>query len=670
MKIRALFSAVTFGIMSTLTPATVQAANPTTPSSATVDTASKRSPLPVDYFAVGNSMSSVSLSPDGNYLAFMTIPSKGAKPIIEVYETSDFGKKPYRVGGKSMRITGFNWVGDKDMAVFFRQKIRKKVKGFNDGVFGYKIAKLDVKSKKFKEFKEFGLRFEEALIEKPNKILVSYREGVKNGQLVENEAVRATSYYELDLNSGSKKLVLKGNDKYGNVGFDYLGNPRTANSFDTGRRESVYYYRKPGQKSWKEIYTQSEDDFENFGVAGYVKDDPSRIYVVAHNGNDKRGLWIFNVDTKTFEELVYRRKDVDVRGVRLHSNQFNHPDEVVGVAYNKDKLHIKYFDGVEAGTYKQLKGLIPNAYNTRITTRSRDGNTFVVVNSGPRDPGSYYLYNNGKFSLVGKRKGLLKAEDLADVKYIEYTARDGRAITGFITVPNGVGPFPLVVLPHGGPFVAETVSFDPWGQLLANNGYMVLQPQYRGSHGHGLDHYKSAFINGGEGGFKMQDDKDDGAQYLVEQGLVDPDRIAMFGWSYGGYSALVAASRPNNIYQCVVAGAAVADNLQQVNYYRFRLEGTSKLEQLGMWDDSLSPIKDASKVNVPMLIIHGDVDQRVPFKHYKKYTSALDKHNIPYQSLVLKGADHFSDTLTYDHKITFYTKLIDYLQNDCGPGGL
>ncbi|MCF6221012.1 MAG: prolyl oligopeptidase family serine peptidase [Robiginitomaculum sp.] len=665
MKIYTIMVAMIFGMLSILVPIIAQAAKPNP-----LNAETKQTPLPIDYFAVGNSMSNVSLSQDGKYLAFMTVPSKGAKPIIEVYETSDFTKKPYRVGGKTMRITGFSWVGDKDMAVFFRQKIRKKVKGFNDGVFGFKIAKLDVKKKKFKAFNEFGLRFAGLLPEKPNKILVSFREGVKDGRDIENKAVRETSYYELDLNSGSKKLVLKGNSKYRNVSFDYLGNPRTASSFDTGSREFITYYRKPGQKSWQVINKRSEDDFETFRFAGFIKDDPSRIYVIAHNGNDKRGLWIFNVDTKKFEELVYRRKDVDVVGVRVHSNQFKHPNEVVGVAYNKDKLHIKYFDSVEAATYKQLQGLIPNAYNSRIINRSRDGNTFVVINSGPRDPGSYYLYNNGKFSLVGKRKGILKAEALADVKYIEYKARDGRNIPGFITVPNGEGPFPLVIMPHGGPFIAETVSFVAWGQLLANNGYMVLQPQYRGSHGHGLDHYKSAFINGGQGGFKMQDDKDDGAKYLISQGLVDPDRVAMFGWSYGGYAALVAAARPNNIYQCVIAGAAVADNLQQVNYYRFRLEGTQKLEQLGMWDDSISPIKTAANVNVPMLIIHGDQDQRVPFKHHKKYTNALDKHNIKYEELVLEGADHFSDTLTYNHKVAFYTKMIDFLKNDCGPGGL
>jgi dipeptidyl aminopeptidase/acylaminoacyl peptidase len=182
--------------------------------------------------------------------------------------------------------------------------------------------------------------------------------------------------------------------------------------------------------------------------------------------------------------------------------------------------------------------------------------------------------------------------------------------------------------------------------------------------------YTSAFMSGGQGGYKMQDDKDDGAMHLVERGLADRDRIAMFGWSYGGYAALVAASRTPQIYQCVVAGAAVTDPLMQVNYYRYQLRGAQAAEQLRMWDDSISPLKEAAKVNVPMLIIHGDVDQRVPPAHARKYLGELDRYKKDYEYVELKGADHFSNTLFYDHQLMLYRSLIGYLEHDCGPDGL
>ena len=263
-------------------------------------------------------------------------------------------------------------------------------------------------------------------------------------------------------------------------------------------------------------------------------------------------------------------------------------------------------------------------------------------------------------------KPYLEKEQLADVTYISYPSRDGKTITGYVTTPNGEGPFPLVVMPHGGPYVSETIdTYDEWAQMLANNGYMVLQPQYRGSRKYGLEFYKAAFINGSEVGRAMQDDKDDGALFLAKEGLVDRDKIAMFGWSYGGYAALVAASRDNQIYQCVIAGAAVTDPDMQLDYYRYRMEGSQKVEQYS-WDTAISPIKEVDKVNVPILIIHGDVDQRVPPEHFEKYVDELDRAGVLYKKLILEGADHFSNTLFYHHKISLYENMLEFLGNDCG----
>ncbi|MEM8682298.1 MAG: prolyl oligopeptidase family serine peptidase, partial [Pseudomonadota bacterium] len=397
---------------------------------------------------------------------------------------------------------------------------------------------------------------------------------------------------------------------------------------------------------------------------------PGNILVGAQNGNDKRGLWSFNYTTQEFDELVYQRNDVDIWGVRRDSNDWQNPDKIVAVSYFKDRFHYEYFDEVEGALYDQLESVIPWAHQVSVSSRSRDGNTLVISNSGPRDPGTYYLIHQGKVETIGSRQPLIDSEKLADVKYIQYKSRDGVMIPGFVHVPKGEGPHPLVVMPHGGPFVSEVVIYDEWAQMLANNGYMVLQPQYRGSQNYGLGFYKTAFIDGGTGGHMMQDDKDDGALYLVEKGMADPDRIAMFGWSYGGYAALIAASRSPQIYQCVIAGAAVTDNNLQVNYYRFRLRGAQKLEQLGFWDDSISPIEEVDKVNVPMLMIHGSVDQRVPPEHAKRYLEALADGNKNHKYMWLEGADHFSNTLFYDHKIKLYNAMIDYLQNDCGPGGL
>lgn len=630
-------------------------------------------PYPLEYWALRDVVSSVSLSPDGDRVALMKIATRDANPTLEVYDAADFDKKPFRFGADKMEIVNYFWVGDQDIVVTFRQKARDKIEGFNQGVYEYRLALVDVDKREIDQFREVGPQVEHLLPNDPNKIIISFNPSGRDKSMDKlDRAFRPRAYHKLDLESNKSSLLMQGKLSMGNIDFDGDGNPRVARGFDRGSDELVWYAKKPGSDDWIEFNRMHEDSFEafEFAVLGWDENNPSILFVRAHNGKDKAGLWEFNIDTKSFGELIYARNDVNVAGVRMHSNYWTNPDTVAGVAYSTDKLHVEYFDAVEGATIAQLEGLVPAAYNVRITSRSRDGQTLIVYNSGPRDPGTYYLIKDGAMKTIGSRQPLLKSEDLADVKYVSWKARDGREIFGYMTVPKGEPPFPLIVLPHGGPFVSETVSWDEWGQMLANNGYLVLQPQYRGSTNFGLEYYQSAFMDGGQGGYKMQDDKDDGAMYLVEQGMADKDRIALFGWSYGGYAALVAASRTPQIHQCVIAGAAVSDTLMQVGYYSDRMRGAQEMEQTKMWKDSVNPIDEVEKVNVPMLLIHGSVDQRVPPAHVRKYLRKMDDYNKPYKYVELDGADHFSNTLFYDHQILLYESMIDFLKTDCGPGGL
>ena len=243
-------------------------------------------------------------------------------------------------------------------------------------------------------------------------------------------------------------------------------------------------------------------------------------------------------------------------------------------------------------------------------------------------------------------------------------------IPAFVTRPNSDPPYPLVVMPHAAVFIQETVFYDGQAQMLANYGYMVLQPQYRGSPGFGDDFYLSAFEGGGQGGYKMQDDKDDGALYLVETGLVTSDRIAMYGWSYGGYAALIAASRTPQVYQCVIAAAPITDAGAQVEYYRDALRGHSRDQQLALWIDSISPIEEVEMVNVPVMLVHGSVDQRAPPSRARQYLQMLSKIGKDRHLIRLEGVVRSYETLSFDNRIELNAAIIGYLENDCGPGGL
>jgi len=626
-------------------------------------------PYPLEYWALREVMTNVEVSPDGKYLGLMKIPNRDGNAIIEIYEAADLTKKPFRVNADPMEIRGFGWVSDTNVVVALRQKVRDRIEGYNEGVYETRIASLDVEKEEFYSFDERDVLVEHRMPKEPDKIIISFNEGGEDSSKLA-EPFRPRSYHIFDLKKRTKSLLIRGKILLGNIDFDGDGRPWLARGFDVAKRDFVWYIRKPGESGWDEVYRLSEDNFDDFSIEGFDINDRNTLFVTAQNGDDKRGLWEYDIDKKSYGPLIYRRGDVDVGGVRYHSNYWTNPDTVTGVVYYKNKRHVEYFDEIEGATYNQLEGLIPNAYDVTITSRSRDGQTLTIFNSGPHDPGTYYLIKNGQLKVIGSRQPLFKSEDLADVKYITYKARDGKNIPGFLTVPKGEPPFPTIILPHGGPYVRETVAYDEWSQLLANRGYLVLQPQYRGSQGHGLEHWMSAFSGASQAGRKMQDDKDDGAMYLVDEGLADPERLAMFGWSYGGYAALVAASRTPQLYQCVIAGAAVSDPTMQVNYARDTLRGASVESWLDLWLNGVSPVDEAEKVNVPILLIHGDVDQRVPLDNAKVYRRALDKYKKNYKYVELEGADHFSSTLFYNHQLKMYQSLIDYLKNDCGPGGL
>lgn len=630
-------------------------------------------PYPPEYWALRSVISNVQLSPDGSRLALMKIANANAEPIIEVYNTDDLSAKPFRVGGGRMEIQSFGWVSNDVFVMQLRQQVRDDIDGFNEGVFEYKVGVVDVKRETQREFRDLGARVVSLLPQEDDKILIALYPRDNSARGATAGAYRAQSYYKLDLDRFTKQLVLRGNSDVGSIGFTDGGEPWVAASYSS---EGVGYfltlYREDG--SWEVAHQQPIQSFDEFSVRGFDAQNPNIWFVVANNGRDKAGLWEYYPAEQRFGELIYARNDVDIRGVGYHSNAYTNPDEVSYVTYSKDTLHRVFMNPNEEQLYAQLEQILAqrgiSTGVVSISSRSNTGTSMVVNNRSDRDPGSYYLIHNGRLQEVGQAQPLLETQSLAEVSYIEYEARDGKTIPAYVTTPQGEGPFPLVVMPHGGPFVAELVVFDRWAQMLANNGYMVLQPQYRGSHGHGLEHYQSAFIDGGRGGYEMQNDKDDGALHLIEQGMVDSDRVAMFGWSYGGYAALVAASREEPIYQCVISGAAVADNDMQLNHYVSRLSGAQRIEQESFWRDSFNPVDHVEDMNIPMLLVHGDLDQRVPFEHYEDYKELLEEHNKPVQYLVLEGADHFSNTLTFDHQKALYTRMLEFLANDCGEGGL
>ena len=645
---------------------------------ATASTAAKgynaAEPVPLDYWAVRSAVSNVSVSPDGTYMAVMKIESRDGDPVIEVYDTSDFSKPVSRSNAKPMEFLSIDgWVTDE---VFFGTAMKvvgKHVKSPEDDIRKYRSFFYNVKTKKFTNVD--GLfQLVTTLPDDPNNILAALVRVPNVGLSEPSGNFRNTSYYKLNYKKGTKQLHFKGGGKQPQAGFDNQGNPRIANGADVVSDEFLVYYRNPGDTSWKEVarLPAEEIDREAYDFVGDVPGTPPGIaYVLARNGADTTALWKYDFNQSTFLEKVYSRPDADIMGV-IRGNTRSGDDEVKGVSWLGDGVEKHYFDPAEQATMQKVASAIPGATvnSVSLISRSKDDRTMIALNRSDSDSGTYYLIKDGKMLKIGSNNPLLKSEDYSKVEFVKIPARDGLMIPSYVTHPKGPGPHPLVVLPHGGPYVPEVIVYDEWSQMLANNGYMVVQPQYRGSLGRGYNHYIKMW---NEHGGALQDDKDDTAKFLIKRGDVDADRVSMFGWSYGGYAALVAASREDQIYQCTIAGAFVADALKQHNN---RSNTTIKY-----FDDlsaqrggkvGINPINEVDKVNIPMLLIHPKHDRRVMFYHYQDYTAALKKAGKMdmVKTLVLDKADHFLYTHRYDHNKTYYSAILDYLQKDCGPGGL
>ena len=627
---------------------------------------------PVEEWAKRDEVRRVSISPGGDMMAMLRIMESKANPILEIYDAADISQRPFRMDADPMEILDYSWVSETKIIFRARQKVRDKIEGWNQGVFKYASTMLiyDEKNKEWslKKLTMFGeaARIVNVLPKDSDHVLIGSYD--LDGRKRNFERFR--TFYKFNLNTLRKQQVTLESERRGNINFDGDGNPRFASGYDGTINSSLLFYRTKESTEWDTIWKQSRGDFEDFDIRGWDPLSPKDLIVIAHNGNDTAGLWSFDPEQKEFKELIYHRSDVDIQYTVYHTNYLQFPDLITGVFYYEGRERkIEWFDENERAMYEQLYKIIPDADTVRVSSRSRDGESMVIYNVGPRDPGTYYLLKNGNLKLVGSKRPAISGKYLADVKAISYKSRDGLNINGFITIPNSEPPYPLVVMPHGGPFVGENPSFDDWAQMLANRGYLVLQPQYRGSKYFGLDFYQSAFINGGEGGKKMQDDKDDGALFLVENGLADPDRMLMFGWSYGGYASLIAASRTPQIYQCVIAGGIVPDMQEQVNYYRSRLnsakDSVGAQEQLAYRDGAISPINETDKVNIPMLVIHGDLDQRTPMRAARRYVKKLEKTDADFKFVELKGADHFGNTWTYDHKFLMFSEMFDFLDNKC-----
>ncbi|MDP2326316.1 MAG: S9 family peptidase [Gammaproteobacteria bacterium] len=356
-------------------------------------------------------------------------------------------------------------------------------------------------------------------------------------------------------------------------------------------------------------------------------------------------LALYEFDLKKFElgKLVFGHPTAD-----LDSIQFSDDGSAVeGAFYTDDRHRVVWFDGHMKEVQKEIDDALKGRVNL-VTGSSKDRSKFIVWTGTANDPGHYYFYDRdtGVMTRLGTQYDALKDKPLAPVSSVSYRSRDGLEIPSYLTLPVGRNPrnLPLVVMPHGGPFARDSWRYDPWVQFLANRGYAILQPNFRGSTGYGRDYLEKGF---GQYGTGIIDDISSGVRWLISEGIADPARVCIMGASFGGYAAMWGAITAPQLYRCAISFAGVTDIrdmmsydktfLYPVNYrwLRHRIEGDDKLDL-----DTISPVRHADQLEVPLLLVHGTADRNVPFRQAEKMARALKNARKPFEFVKLKDVRH------------------------------
>ncbi|MFI5358057.1 MAG: alpha/beta hydrolase family protein, partial [Opitutales bacterium] len=342
--------------------------------------------------------------------------------------------------------------------------------------------------------------------------------------------------------------------------------------------------------------------------------------------------------------------------------------ELLGIQYVTDVPKVVWFDPMLASVQEALDHGLPNKVNS-IVEMSDDLKKLVVFSWSAKDPGAYYIFDLNKKQLkpLFATEPWIKPDQMAEVYPISYKSRDGLVIHGYLTVPAGKEPknLPMVVFPHGGPFGRDSWGFNHDAQFLASRGYAVLQMNYRGSPGYGEELYEKGQRHIGR---ELQDDITDGTRWTIAQGIADPHRIAIMGWSFGGYSTLMGLIREPDLYRCGVDLAGVTDWRALLKYDQtvsnnFGNETTA--EMIGDPDKDaadpadISPVNHMDRIRAPLLLVYSKDDKTVPFEQARLLRDALDQAHKPYEFISKFNEGH--GFYTYDHRLELYQRIDKFL---------
>nr|WP_253206730.1 S9 family peptidase [Verticiella sp. GG226] len=593
------------------------------------------------------------LSDDGKTLGFM-MPAAvdGSPPRMNVFVQPLADGRPT---GEPRRLTAET---DRDIGNYFWKGSDTILfaKDFG-GDENFHVVAVDAASGKITDltpYENVRASIEDDLPDDPDHVLISHNQ----------RDATVFDVFRVNVRTGEQKLVAQNPGNIVGWGTDHQGRLRLAMATDG--LETVLLYRDTEEAEFKPIV---RTDYRTSVSPAFFTFDDKKLYTLSNRGRDRLSLVVVDPKNPDAEELIFEPPQVDLGGVG-----YSRKRKVLTVAtYEPAKTERKYFDKETEQLFARLQQHLPG-YEVDVQSWNRDEDTFIVAAHNDRTPGRRYLYGAKQDVLteLAQINPALAESDMAEMRPIEYTSRDGLTIHGYLTLPRGRDPKNLacIVNPHGGPWARDSWGFNPEVQFLANRGFCVLQVNFRGSTGYGRKFWEAGF---GQWGLTMQDDITDGVNWLVEQGIADPKRIGIYGASYGGYATLAGVAFTPDLYAAAVDYVGVSNLFTFMNtippYWEPMLKQMREMVGDPERDKerltATSPALHADKIRTPLFIAQGARDPRVNKAESDQIVEALRKRGVEVEYMVKDNEGHgFHNE---ENRFEFYHAMERFLTEHLKP---
>jgi dipeptidyl aminopeptidase/acylaminoacyl peptidase len=621
--------------------------------------------LPVEEFFRKPEFAQMSLSPDGTHLAALMPVRTAAGTTRMNIMVLDFATRQPRVVTRveNQDVSGFVWANDNRL-LFFMDKDGNESFGIwavdKDGTRGRVLAPaLD------SQIRDGGF------VVRVTSLLDLLENDDEHVLVVNNERnVAFPDVYRMNIMNGRKRMVQRNPGDVVSWGTDWDGNVVLAVARDGLR--TIVRYRPPGSSDWMVLSDAGFGEPSLAPASGLLKDGRT-LYVASTltpegTRRDRAAIYTYDIQTRQLGELVFEHPVVDVGAVAMSRKT----REALWIPYLHERPEAHYLDPTWARIRATIDASLPGTINT-ITSLTRDENKAIISAWSSTEPGRFYLFDleNRRLEELASSREWLKSEYLAPMQPIRLTARDGLALHGYLTTPRGVEPkrLPMVVNPHGGPWARDAYAFNPEVQFLANRGYAVLQVNFRGSTGYGQD---LLMAGNREWGLKMQDDITDAVRWAIEQGIADPDRICIYGASYGGYATMAGLAFTPELYRCGInyVGVTSIPLLLESAPRAWASSMDTLKKQIGdpradktMLEDR-SPVNHAASIRAPVFMAYGRQDPRVIIKHLEVMEAALKAAGKPYEVMVKDDEGH--GFRKFENQVEFYSAMERFLARHLG----